>query len=187
MRHTLAAFAALSTLLAACGSPQPQAATVPVETPTSAPTSAAPTTPAQQPVGRTQTSAGGSDTVEVTVLRLRQPFPPTIPGLIDRKGYEYAGLEVKVCVTRNGGESPTAVSWSPWSLSYASGVVVEAASSWSPEAWDEPLYPQDHIVRQGRCARGWIPFEVRAKDGRPALVSYTPSTGASLEWRVASS
>jgi hypothetical protein len=185
MRHVLAtAVIAATAALSACGSTDAPAQTVPVETPNPQ----APSTPPaadKQLVGRAQTSADDDSTVEVTVLRLRQPFKPPVAGVLDRKGYEYAAVEAKVCVTRNDGELPIAVSWGPWSLSWESGIVAESASSYSSEWWDEPLYPQDHIVRPGRCARGWIPFEVRRSDGRPALVSYTPSAGPALEWRVA--
>lgn len=178
---------AAALLTAGCSTPEAQPGTVPVEQPASAPTSSAPAPAAKSPhaVGSEQTSASDSGEVKVTVLRMRQPFTPTVPGVLDRKGYVYAGVEAKLCVTRNDAELPVSVSWGPWSLSWESGVVVEAASSWSPDAWDEPLYPQDHVVREGRCVRGWIPFEVRANDRRPELVQYAPGEGEALEWKVA--
>ncbi|MEV0382925.1 hypothetical protein [Nonomuraea sp. NPDC050643] len=116
----------------------------------------------------------------MTALKLRTPFEGRFKP--DRKGFVYAGLEVKVCVARNTGQ-PIAVSWAPWSLEYESGVVVPAASSYSAEWWDEPLYPpHDHVVRVGRCVRGWIPFEVQF--GQPDRVTYTPGSGMALEWTV---
>lgn len=182
MRRTALA-AALALLLAGCGTSAAVDA-VPVERPT---TAAATPTPATPRIGGKQASAAAESSVDVTVLRLRLPFTTTPPGLLERerKGYEYAAIEVKVCVTRNSSGLPLGVTWSPWSLAYESGVVVQAASSYSDEWFSEPLYPQDHIVKTGRCVRGWIPFEVRKGDGRPELVGYAPSEGPALEWAVA--
>ena len=160
------------------------AAPVPVEQPTSASPTPKPS-PGTPAVGGKQTSADADSSVDVTVLRMRQPFTPTVPAVLDRKGYQYAAVEVKLCVTRYDEQPPVRVSWAPWALSWKSGVVAQAANSWSPGWWEEPLYPQDHPVRTGRCVRGWIPFEVRAADGRPELVTYAPGEGAALEWKVA--
>lgn len=177
--------AALLVLAAGCGTtPAPAAGPVPVEQPP--PVASSTPTPGPAKVGGKQVSADNESSMDVTVLRLRMPFTPIVADVLDRKGYVYAGAEVKACVTRNTGALPIGVSWGPWSLSYGSGVVVEAASSYG-DWWDEPLYPQQHIVPVGRCVRGWVPFEVRSSDGRPERVTYTPSDGSSLEWTVAAS
>lgn len=185
MRHTtIAALAAAALTLTACSSAEPPAQAVPVESPSPSPSPSPTPPPATQKVGLAQTSSHDGIAMEVTVLRLRYPFTPRVSGWQERKGYIYAAVEAKVCTTRNDGRPPVAVSWWPWSLSWESGIVAKAASSYSGEWWEEPLYPQDHIVLQGRCARGWIPFEARASDGRPALVAYTPAEGTALEWKV---
>jgi hypothetical protein len=103
-----------------------------------------------------------------------------VSGLPDRKGLEYAAIEVKLCVKKNTGPQVN-VSWAPWSLAFPDGVVAEEMGSWSSEWWNAPLYPQDHVVKVGRCVRGWIPFEVR-KGKRPELVTYAPDEGPGLEW-----
>lgn len=187
MRRPAALFAAavLATGCAATAEPE-AAATGPVETPSKSAPPAETQPPVAQRTGGTQTNADDLSEVEVTVIRYRQPFTPRYPDLIDRKGYEYAGIEAKLCVTRNDSDERITVSWQPWSLVYDSGVVVGTPGSWSPDGWEEPLYPAagDHVVRVGRCVRGWIPFEVRARDGRPGLVAYTPLGSAPLEWRI---
>lgn len=179
MRNT-AGLALATLILAGCAAASP--ASVPMER-SSAPPTPTPSTSAKRQVGSSQESIDADSTVAVTALRLRTPFEGQVKP--DRKGFVYAGLEVKLCVTRDDQPEPVAVSWAPWSLSYESGVVVQAASSYSPAWWDEPLYPQDHIVREGRCVRGWIPFEVRLGDGRPSVVAYQPGAGSPLEWTVA--
>lgn len=184
---------ALATLLTGCATTQATnpattaaAPTVPIEQPTPAPSTASTHQPQKvgqaEKVGQAQTSGYDDLAVSVTVLRYRQPFKTNRPGLLNRKGYTYGGIEAKLCVTLNGGD-PASVSWGPWALSYDSGIVAKTPSSWNSDGWDEPLYPQDHIVGVGRCARGWIPFEVPAGD-KPAIIHYQPLSGNALEWRV---
>lgn len=178
--------AALLVLAAGCGTTPatPAAGPVPVEQP---PAVSSTPTPGPAKVGGKQVSADDESSMDVTVLRMRLPFTTNVPGLLNRKGYVHAGVEVKACVTKNTSTLPIGVSWAPWALTYPSGIVIEAASSYGDDWWDEPLYPQQYIVHTGRCVRGWIPFEVRSKDGRPERVTYTPSMGPPLEWTVAAS
>jgi hypothetical protein len=105
-----------------------------------------------------------------------------VPGLPERAGYEYIGVEVRMCIVTDAGPEPTTVSWAPWSLTFADDTVAEAMSSWSDEWWSVPLYPQDRAVRPGSCVRGWVPFEA-PKGSKPVAVNYQPS-GIVLEWRV---
>ncbi|GII56118.1 hypothetical protein Pth03_45070 [Planotetraspora thailandica] len=75
------------------------------------------------------------------------------------------------------------VSWYPWPLSYADDTVVEEMSSWSPEWFDVPLYPNGHVVENDRCVCGWIPFGTR-KGSKPEYVTYGPFDSAPIEWTV---
>ncbi|MGW5689250.1 hypothetical protein [Nonomuraea sp. NPDC003754] len=119
--------------------------------------------------------------MKATVLRIRQPFTAVVPGLPERAGREYIGIEVRMCIAKSEG-SPTNVSWGPWSIEFADETVEQAMSSWGPEWWDVPLYPNGRQVQEGRCVRGWIPFEVQ-KGAKPRTVSYQPSD-MTLEWQV---
>ncbi|WP_157251157.1 hypothetical protein [Nonomuraea typhae] len=170
-------------LTAACAAAPAATPTVTAETPSVIVASPTPSPPAQAPAGSTQESVAEDSAVKVTLLRYRQPFTPTIADLIDRKGYEYGGIEVKLCLTRNNSSLQLSVSWDPWALSYEDGTVIKTPSSYNLGAWAEPLYPQDHIVRTGRCVRGWIPFEA-PKGKKPELVLYQPGAGTVLEWRI---
>ncbi|RCG19151.1 hypothetical protein DQ384_38400 [Sphaerisporangium album] len=183
-RHAYA-LAALAALAAACGN-SPAPAPVSPTAPTAAGTSRtiAESTPTSPPrLNTTQVHLAEGIESRVTVLRTRQPLRAVIAGLPERKGYQYAGIEVKFCVTKNTTAETVSVSWSPWALQSADGVLTEAMSSWSDEWWAVPLYPQNRQVKEGRCVRGWIPFEV-PKGTRANLVSYEPEEGNPLEWAV---
>lgn len=191
LRRTPIVAAVLALAVAGCSSPQ-ESATPAQATPTTSaeardtaavemPT---PTPPAEVPVGRAQVSEGADATLRVAVLRVRQPLPAVIPGLPERRGYEYAGVEVRTCVVKTAPGTQVGVSWSPWSLTDADGVVTEPLTGWSDSWWNVPLYPNgDHAVRSGRCVRGWIPFEVK-KGSKQSYVSYQPPLNAPLEWVI---
>ncbi|MCW2876168.1 MAG: hypothetical protein JWQ95_268, partial [Sphaerisporangium sp.] len=68
--------------------------------------------PAQIPVGRLQVQEHATTALAITVLQFRQPFPAVVSGLPDRKGLEYAAIEVKLCVKKNTGPQVN-VSWAP--------------------------------------------------------------------------
>lgn len=167
---TLAAFAALA---AGCSSDKaPQAQTQPAQTSPAGPATTSPTpTPTAPPaLGQTQTQEAGEYTVRVTAFTYRQPLPaddqPT------RKGYTYAGADVRVCLTK--GPNGT-VSWDPWHLVFADATTIEPVSSWSDEIFQVPLYPGfDRPLPRGRCVRGWIVFEV-PKGKRPTGINYEPT------------
>lgn len=189
MRFTpsLVGLAGLALAVTACsGSPDaaPAASSppaVPLETPAPSP-SPSPTQPAELKVGATQAHSDGEVSSKVTVLRVRQPLPATYPP--DRKGYEYVGVEVRVCLVENTSTDKVTVSWGPWSLVFGDDTIIQSPSSWSPDGFSVTLYPNnDRVVPTGRCVRGWIPFEVR-KGAKPALVSYQPYGGDSMEWTI---
>ncbi len=181
---TLAALA----VTAACGSTPatPSAPAVAVETPAASSTPTTPALPSPAPVAHTQTHRADGIEATVTVLRMRRPFPvvvPVDPPQPERKGREFAAAEVKFCLTKYTLPEPLTVSWAPWSIEFRDGTVAEALRSWNSEWWDVPLYPQQHVVRLGRCVRGWVPFEV-SKGARAELVTYAPGEGTVLEWEV---
>lgn len=171
--------ALLAALAAGCSGSN-AVATAPLEQPSST-TSPTPS-PSPAAVGATQEGSGEGSAVKTTVLRVRQPLRAVVPDLPERAGYEYIGLEVRMCVVTTANSEPTTVSWGPWSIAFADDTVAEALSSWSAEWWSVPLYPQERVVRPGSCVRGWIPFEV-PKGSKPTMVTYQPS-GIVLEWRV---
>lgn len=183
--HPLLAGAALAltacsgTPTAAPSSPPP----VPLESPTpTASPSPSPSPSAELAVGATQTTGDSEVSATIKVMRVRAPFPSRYPP--DRKGYEYVGVEVKTCVTKNTSDEQVTLSWGPWSLALPDDTIVQSPSSWNSDGFSVPLYPNDeHVLRAGRCVRGWIPFEVR-KGAKPALVSYQPSWTGALDWSV---
>lgn len=179
------ALAVLALATACSSSPAGPSPTVPVETPTPSATPTGPSTMSAA-TGQTQTHSDSGVEAQVTVLRMRRPFPvviPVSPPQPERKGREYAAAEVRFCLVKNSTSEDVAVGWSPWSIEFTDGTVAEALTSWSNEWWDVPLYPQDHVVRPGRCARGWVPFEVD-KGAKAERVTYAPESGDVLEWRV---
>ncbi|WP_214106784.1 DUF4352 domain-containing protein [Acrocarpospora catenulata] len=135
-------------------------------------------------MGTTQESSDATAKLKVTVLRVRQPLASLVPGLPERKSYEYAAVEVRTCVVENTSGQEISLSWGPWSLAFPDGTIIEAMSAWSSEWWDVSLYPNsDRSVRTGRCVKGWIPFEV-PKGSKPKYVNYDPQSTSSLEWVI---
>ncbi|MFI6299525.1 hypothetical protein ACIBEJ_48580 [Nonomuraea sp. NPDC050790] len=175
---------AAGVLLAAVGcSAAPAAApTVNVETPPAAEvsTSPSPTESGPSRMGKTQTTKGAESTLAVTVQRVRRPFSAVIPGLPERSGFEYAAADIRMCVKAGG---TAEVGWSVWTMTSKDDLVIESMGAWSDEWWNQPLYPNGHQVKVGRCVRGWMPFEV-PKDSKLDLVTYAPEGMPALEWRV---
>lgn len=136
--------------------------------------------------GRTRELVDQTGTVRATAFAyrpLRSQFPP------GRKGFAFAGVDVKVCVTKITDPSKKGtLSWAPWSLAFADSTTLDPVSSWSDDWFTVPLYPGfDKTVREGGCVRGWALFEV-PKGKRPVRVVYAPqSEGGTgpLEWKVA--
>ncbi|MFB4276026.1 hypothetical protein ACBJ59_12080 [Nonomuraea sp. MTCD27] len=131
-------------------------------------------------LGMTQTTAGDDYTLSVTVNGMLRPFKTVVSGLPTRRSFEYAAVDVKLCVTDGG---PAAVGISAWTLGGRGGVVVESLDGWNDSWWEQEIYPNGHSVRKGRCVRGWIPFEVRK--GTPlSTVTYAPDGMEPLEWKL---
>lgn len=174
---------AVALVLAAVGCSSTEAATpppaVPLEkpSPSSSPT---PTPSGPAAVGSAQDTENPLTAARVTVLRVRQPLRSSIGA---PAGREYVGVEVRTCITRNTGTEDVTVSWGPWALTMPDETVVEALSSYSPEEFGVPLYPQGRVVRPGRCVKGWIVYGV-PKGTTPSAVVYQPGEGAALEWAV---
>ncbi|MGV9535056.1 DUF4352 domain-containing protein [Streptosporangium sandarakinum] len=180
MRRVLP-LALTAVLVAGCSTSEQQAAAPevrlerPTPTPTPTPTPSGPAT-----LGARQETRDDTSAVTVTATRLR---PLTLTdSTLGRAGYSYLGVDAKVCVVTHTGTEPITVSPGPWSLSFADDTTVDATFI-SSGMFNVPMYPQDRIVRPGRCVRGWIPFEV-PKDARPAVLLYQPGSGNALEWRV---
>ncbi len=179
--------AAASFALTACGGSTPAASptsapTVPLDTPAPSAAPTASSGPSELPIGRAQTSVDDETTVKAAVLHVRQPV--TVGEFADqRKGYEYGAIEVKLCVTKNTGE-PAEVGWAAWALTNPDGTVTRVLSSYNPNWFSVPLYPDGFTVRVGKCVRGWIPYQA-AKGSKPASVTYQPAGMTALEWTVA--
>ncbi len=144
-----------------------------------APTSAAPqaaAAPREDPkLGATMAIKSFNADIKATAYTYRQPLRSVVPP--QRKGYTYAGVDVRLCMPRIP-EGVTEVSAAPWSLEYADDTVAEPISSWSDEWFTVRLYPIiPRKVREGGCVRGWIVFEV-PKGKRPVRVVYSPDSEA---------
>ncbi len=172
--------------LPSCGSQGPAVPTPPptVAVESSATSAPTPTPSAEAGIGVPQESSSDDTDLKITVYGMRQPLPVAVPGVPERRGYEYAAVEVRACLLKNDGE-PMSLSWHPWSLSYADDTIVEELTGWSQEWWNVPLYPNDtgRTAKVGRCVRGWIPFEVR-KGSRAMYVNYDPDGSNPLQWKV---
>lgn len=172
---TLAAlvFMPVLCLTPACSSDTP---TEPAAAP-SPPAAPAPSATSQEPLDLKKAATIRVGAHEVTVIAssyqqpLRAQFPPR------RSGYEYAGLEVRVCVDR--GPGPMGVSWDGWMLTYVDSTSVEPLNAWSDDWFSVPLFPGSGFekrVRVGRCVKGWVVFEA-PKGERPDLAEYLPEDG----------
>jgi hypothetical protein len=137
--------------------------------------------PGTVPTGKAITADDNDSTGTATAVRFKQPLPSRYPP--DRKGYEYAGLEVRRCFDTISAGADLSVGWNAWTLSYRDGTVVEPAESWSADYFSVTLYPRDRPVRAGQCVRGWIPYEV-SKGTRPTSASYITEGADPLEWKV---
>lgn len=73
------------------------------------------------------------------------------------------------------GDTPK-VSWVPWAVDFADDTSADAASEWSQDSFNVPLYAAiDKAVPAGRCIRGWVLFIV-PKGKRPVRVVYSPGS-----------
>lgn len=179
----LLALGIAAAVAAGCGSSSgPEAPQV-----TTSVASAGPPGTAQQPsdgtppVGQQVPADDADGTGTAAVLAFRQPLPARFPP--DRKGYEYAGIEVKRCFTTITAENGVEVGWEPWTLVYKNGNIISPPSSWSADHFSVALYPRDRPVKEGQCVRGWIPYEVR-KGSKPTTVTYLVDDADPHEWTI---
>lgn len=134
------------------------------------------------PSSRTRTDVDG-DKFKTSVIEYKQPFKPVNGMSPDRRGFEYAGIKVKNCLIKNNIDIPVSVSWAPWSLELPEGEIIEAATSYWTDGWSEPLYPVNRILTEGKCVKGWIPFEV-PKGKTPDRIVYAPGNEKPMEWML---
>jgi hypothetical protein len=176
-------------LLTGCGAATKTAAQDVAPSP--AATSAAPAASSPPPrpatLGATLSRSDKTSAVKATVYSYRQPLASAFPP--DRRGYTFAGLDARVCMTHIAAGFDISVSWFPWSLEFADNTVAEPTSAWSDDWFRVPLYPAgDRPIREGGCVRGWIVFEV-PKGKHPVRAVYAPDTGSGqsavpAEWRI---
>lgn len=93
----------------------------------------------------------------------------------------YVGVEVKTCLV-SATSAPVQLSWAPWSLGYADSTGVAAVTTYSPESFTSPLYPDGRNVAVGTCVRGLIPFTVNRAGAAPVSVSYGPDGATPSTW-----
>lgn len=180
----LVALAGVALLAASCSAGAAQPHPTVTVTVTASPASPADTAPASRKLGAQVPFDDADSTGSAAVLKFQQPLPSRFPP--ERAGYEYAGIEVRRCFKTITASEGIAVGWSPWTLTYKNGNVVEPPSSWSADHFSVQLYPRDRPVRAGQCIRGWIPYEV-PKRKRPATVAYilSGSEGTQqVEWSI---
>lgn len=116
------------------------------------------------------------------VLAYRQPVSVLIKP--STAGLQFAAAQVRVCVIRAG--SPDSdVSEDPWVLRYADGTAVESVPAPAAVLTLPGYLPLgDQVLPAGRCATGWIAFEVPA-GRRPEAVSYARADPRRpLSWTV---
>lgn len=164
---------AVAALTAACS-------TTPATTVATTPASHPVTTPASpHRLGTTQTNASPSATVTVTAFAyraLRSPYPP------QRKGYVWAGVNAKTCITTNSTGKKIPVTFYPWSLQFADDTKIGPATQWSEDQFTVPIFTS-RALDAGGCLRGWVVFEVPAGK-RPTRVVYAPAGNTPTEWAV---
>jgi hypothetical protein len=160
----LAPLVLAAALTAGCTGADPAAPQLPIT-----PAAAAPST-----LGTPVTVADARASTKATAYAYRQPLRSSAKPR--RRGYAFAGVDARVCVLQVDGTNRLPVSWAPWSLEFADDTVAGPVGGWSDESFSVQLFPGtgfDRQVREGRCVRGWILFEV-PKGKRPVRVVYAP-------------
>jgi hypothetical protein len=166
---TLIAAAALTVAGCAAATSDRPASPAPVKP-------AAGTTPGTYGVGPPLTVNDPRVTARATVLHARRMKGSYGP---ERNGYVYFGADVRVCFTKIHVAQSLVVDWESWSVEFADDTTATPFEGADQSFFDVPLYPSPSRARQvteGRCVRGWIPFEV-PKNKRPARVVYSPNSG----------
>jgi hypothetical protein len=187
-RATVAALLTTTALLTACTSttdaaPQPSPSATKTASASPAPS---PTKADARPFGTAYRWADAVGAGTTTVIAYTQPVAPDAVQPeetfgSESKGFVWAAVEVKVCLTR--GE--TTVSNSPWSLAYRDGATVDPSSR-TYGSFPQPEYPVgDTPVAPGHCVRGKIVFPVPGRQ-LPDRVLYGAVTEGTLPiaWAV---
>ncbi|MFF0737720.1 hypothetical protein ACFYVK_39675 [Streptomyces chartreusis] len=125
--------------------------------------------------------AAAAATVKTTVLNYEQGIKAqaTADQEFGTSGYEWAALEIKVCITKGTGGTTRY----PWTLAYEDGARIEPSSVTYGD-FPKPEYPYEATVKAGDCVRGKTVFAVPGNQ-RPERVLYTPEAlPESAEWKV---
>ncbi|WP_405584436.1 hypothetical protein [Streptomyces sp. NBC_01092] len=120
-------------------------------------------------------------TIKTTVLGYEQGIKAQTAAdqEFNTSGYEWAALEIKVCITKGTGGTTRY----PWTLAYEDGARIEPSSVTYGD-FPKPEYPYEATVKAGDCVRGKTVFPVPGNQ-RPERVLYTPDAlPEGAEWRV---
>lgn len=119
---------------------------------------------------------------DVTVLGyhspLRHPSYETVA-----RGHVYAGLEIKQCAV-NTTVGTLGVGWDPWTLDLSDDSSLSPASSYYNDL--APLYPMDKVLKDGRCVKGSIIFEVPRDKKVLRAVYQADDASSATEWTISS-
>lgn len=102
------------------------------------------------------------------------------PGYGASAGHRYDAVEAKTCILKD----KSTLSWSPWVLADKAAGQYPADDS-TYDGFLTPQYPFSgtSVFSAGRCAEGWIYFEV-PKATKLAAVDYGDEDGDSFEWKL---
>lgn len=189
-RTTAAASALLLASLAACQSSSDEPAASEDKASTSKPSAAAKTSAEPSPTADkprdfgeilTFNDSATAATIKATVLGYEQGIKAqsTANQEFNTSGYEWAALEIKVCITEGTGGTTRY----PWILAYEDGARIEPSSVTYGD-FPKPEYPYEATVKAGDCVRGKTVFAVPGNQ-RPERVLYTPEAlPEGAEWAV---
>lgn len=131
-----------------------------------------------------ESNSGG----QVTGLDYQQPVAEDSPQPVDAgypEGYQWAGLDVKVCVPDSpppSGSDGYYITTTVWKLAFPDGSLVDTSHT-GYQGFPQPEYPWgDTEVALGQCIRGWLVFPVPSDD-QPSGVHYTGGNGV-LQWKL---
>lgn len=149
-------------------------------TPSTGPTEAGPLMVGDKWVWSDEESAGSATVLGYEQDVAKDAWTPEEDFGSEAKGYVWAALEVKVCVTKADGVETT-VSTAPWSIAYEDGARIRPTNDLGDEA-PRPQYPEDDtLVRPGDCIRGKTVFAVPG-DKWPERALYVPESSEPAEW-----
>lgn len=107
-------------------------------------------------------------TVRVTAVDLRE---------------DWMGVRARICVRSvPKGSRTVRVSWDPWSLATARGVVRPMLDHVGDSVWSPRRYPIQTRLAKGQCRAGWLPF-LRPRT-EVQTIRYRNSLGDQASWRI---